>query len=96
MKVRFHPEAEQEFTEAALYYERRVAGLGEQFLSELRNATALLAEQPEMGPPITEKLRRAVLNRFPYTLIYTSDQEAVDIIAVAHQSRRPGYWRARS
>ncbi|MGH9784921.1 MAG: type II toxin-antitoxin system RelE/ParE family toxin [Terriglobia bacterium] len=95
MTYEFHPEAEQEFVEAAAYYERNVTGLGQRFGSEVRHAVERLLEYPELGSPLDADLRRLVLIRFPYVLIYGSTPDMLRIVAVAHARRRPGYWRAR-
>ena len=84
-----------ELVEAALHYELEVLGLGERFEAEVRRATDLLLEHPEIGQPVDSDLRRFVLPRFPFTLIYSASAEALRIEVVAHQSRLPGYWRAR-
>jgi len=65
MKLEFHPEAELELIEAAAYYELRVPGLGERFEAEVRRATDLLLQHPEIGPAADPVLRKLVLNRFP-------------------------------
>jgi plasmid stabilization system protein ParE len=70
MKLEFHPEAELELIEAAAYYELRVPGLGERFEAEVRRATDLLLQHPEIGPAADPVLRKLVLNRFPFTLYY--------------------------
>lgn len=95
MKLEFHPEAEEEFLEAVSYYEAEVPGLGERFDVEVRTAIALLLEYPEIGPFIDAALRKLVLDRFPYYLIYSVSPEAVHIVAVAHERRKPGYWDER-
>lgn len=95
MKLEFHPEAELELIEASVYYEHDVAGLGERFATEVRRATALLTDSREIGAPIDQQLRKFVLTRFPYNLIYVTSIDAVRILAVAHHSRKPGYWRTR-
>jgi len=95
MRVEFHPEAELELIEAASYYELQVPGLGEDFEVEVRRATGLLQQHPEIGPHLDDELRRFVLDRFPYTLIYSVSSAVLHILVVAHQSRRPGYWRSR-
>jgi plasmid stabilization system protein ParE len=95
MRLEFHPEAEEEYLEVVSYYESQVPGLGERFDAELRTASALLLEYPEIGPLIGEQLRRLVLDRFPYYLIYTVSAEIVYVVAVAHERRRPGYWEQR-
>ncbi|OFV96656.1 MAG: hypothetical protein A3H28_03680 [Acidobacteria bacterium RIFCSPLOWO2_02_FULL_61_28] len=95
MRYEFHPEAEQEFVEAAAYYERNVRGLGERFGSEVRHAIERLLEYPELGSPIDADLRRLLLTRFPYFLIYSFTADLLRVVAVAHARRRPGYWRTR-
>ena len=95
MRYEFHPEAEQEFVEAAAYYERNVTGLGQRFGREVRHAIDRLLEYPELGSPMDQDLRRLMLTRFPYVLIYSFTPDMLRIVAVAHVRRRPGYWRAR-
>ena len=95
MRLEFHPEAELELIEAAVYYERQVVGLGERFEAEIRRATDLLLVQPEIGIPADSHLRKFVLTRFPFTLFYVVSGNALRIEAVAHQYRRPGYWKLR-
>jgi plasmid stabilization system protein ParE len=95
MKPEFHPEAELELIEAAEYYELQVPGLGERFEAEVRHATDLLPDHPQIGTPADPVLRKPVLNRFPFTLYYSVTSDVLRIEVVAHQSRRPGYWRSR-
>ena len=95
MKLEFHPEAEMELIEAAAHYELQVPGLGERFEAEVRRATDILLEHPDIGSPADPHLRRFILNRFPFTLYYSTTSEVLRIEVVAHQSRRPGYWRSR-
>jgi plasmid stabilization system protein ParE len=63
MKLEFHPEAEQEFLAALSHYEAAVPGLGTRFDAELRSATALLLEYPEIGARLEDELRKLVLDR---------------------------------
>jgi plasmid stabilization system protein ParE len=95
MRLEFHPEAELELIEAALHYELQVPGLGERLESEVRRATDLLLDHPEIGQLVDPDLRRFVLPRFPFTLIYSATSDVLRIEVVAHQSRLPGYWRTR-
>lgn len=95
MKLEFHPEAELELIEAAVYYERQVPGLGERFEAEIRRATDLLLAQPEIGIPADQDLRKFILTRFPFTLYYSVTGDVLRIEVVAHQYRRPGYWKVR-
>ena len=95
MRLEFHPEAELEFIEAAVHYELRVPGLGGRFGSEVRRATDLLLEHPEIGHPVDPHLRQFVLHQFPFKLFYSVTSDVLRIEVVAHQSRLPGYWRSR-
>lgn len=96
MKLEFHPDAEMELVEAAAYYEARVAGLGQRLGREVDRTTAVLLEHPGIGAAIEPGLRRFALDRFPYTLIDSVVGDVLYMLAVAHRSRRPGYWRART
>jgi toxin ParE1/3/4 len=95
MKLEFHPEAEMELIEAAAYYDFQVSGLGERFEAEVRRATEILLEHPHIGSSVDPDLRTFILNRFPFTLYYSTTSDVLRIEVVAHQSRRPGYWRSR-
>lgn len=95
MTYEFHPEAEQEFIEAAAFYEQNVTGLGERLGKEVRRAIERLMEYPQIGSLIDADLRRLLLTRFPYFLIYSSTSDLLRVVAVAHVHRRPGYWRIR-
>ncbi len=96
MKLEFHPEAEMELIEAATHYELQVPGLGERFEAEVRRATEILLEHPAIGASADPDLRSFILNRFPFTLYYSATSDVLRIEAVAHQRRRPGYWRSRA
>ena len=96
MRLEFHPEAERELIESAIYYESQVTGLGKRFESEVRRATDLLLHQPEIGHPLNvPPFRKFILSRFPFHLFYSLTGDTLRIEAVAHQSRRPGYWKSR-
>lgn len=74
--------------------------MGVEFLSELERSIDLLIESPAMWPiwPGIEKgfgVRRCLLSRFPYGIAYVSKGKDIVILAVAHMSRRPGYWQGR-
>ncbi|MDQ2917913.1 MAG: type II toxin-antitoxin system RelE/ParE family toxin [Casimicrobiaceae bacterium] len=91
----FHPEAEVELAEAALFYESRVERLGRSFAAEVQRTIALIREYPDAGAPLDLPVRRVLVGRFPYAVVYRHAAESVLIVAVAHLHRRPGYWRRR-
>ncbi len=82
-------------TEASQFYETASAGLGREFLDEVQRVVDTLREHPKLGSPAGRGLRQAAFQRFPYWLIYADEPETILVIAVAHQRRRPGYWRRR-
>lgn len=89
-------EAEEELAEAiAFYKEQASTSVAKAFLSEFIRAARLVAENPGLGTPTSRGRRLLPLHRFPYSLVYRAEDDGVRIGAVAHQSRRPGYWRAR-
>ena len=58
-------------------------------------AMGLLAQFPIVGKAAAHNTRMLPLHKFPYSLIYRLQGDVVRIIAVAHHSRRPGYWVGR-
>jgi hypothetical protein len=82
--------------ESARYYEGECAGLGSAFLDAVQRAIELLKEHPEAAPVVSEGLRRKLLDRFPYGLIYAVENETLFILAVANLRRRPFCWKGRS
>lgn len=84
--------------EAARWYESHRVGLGAAFLDAVDNAVARIAEMPSMGSPLgtaDETIRRRAVLRFPYHVIYVELPDRLQIVAVAHDRRRPGYWAGR-
>jgi len=87
--VIFLPEAEQEMLEAARYYESQASGLG------IERAVVAISESPMTWPILEGELRRRLVRRFPFGILYHIEPKEIVIVAVAHLSRRPGYWRGR-
>ena len=96
MIVSFHRLAEQELNEAAQYYERESPGLGAAFLAEAQRYCDAIVEYPEAGQIAAGVVRRRLLRRFPYALLYTIRPNAIRTLAVMNLKRRPGYWVGRS
>ncbi len=93
--ISFHELAESELNEAAEYYESQVSGLGIAFLTEVERATNLIRQNPESSPRILKVIRRKILRRFPYSILYSIVGNSIRILAIANQKRRPFYWRGR-
>ena len=98
--IRIFQQAAEEATEAAAWYESERAGLGTEFAQAVDAAIDLLEQDivPLTAMPGVAGARgakRLLLRRFPYDIIVRESSEAIMIVAVAHHSRRPGYWRSR-
>ncbi len=91
MHFEFSPEAKAEFEDGERYYERQVAGLGAQFRADVREALIRLRSWPLATPVEQGSIRRLILSRFPYKLLYSVEADHIYIIAVAHLHRAPDY-----
>lgn len=94
-KVDFLAAAREEFLAEVEYYNKAQAGLGTRFADAIEKAAALVLTFPDVGSPFFSDTRRVIVKDFPFSLIYNSFAGDIVIFAVAHQSRRPGYWRTR-
>ena len=92
----FHPEARAEMREAVEFYEARLDGLGFRFLSAVEQTAGRISAHPEAGAPLGGEFRKRIVSGFPYNIIYRVWEDYIYLVAVAHQHRRPGYWRERS
>ena len=96
MRVSLHPEAVEDLREAAGFYrERAGASLSRSLLDEFERSVNALRAHPGIGAAWRANIRRLAMKRFPYWIIYAISGDEVRILAVAHHSRRPGYWRRR-
>lgn len=93
--VRFHPDARAELLAATRFYRNESVGLGRALAGEVRSALDRISEFPESGSPDREDLRKVFLDRFPFTLVYRMRGGEIEVLAVMHQRRRPGYWLNR-
>jgi len=92
MKVRFLKPAQSEVDDAVAWYASQSRSLGTQFLDDLDRTVRRIVAYPLANTKIGEDLRRCLLSRFPYGIIYGIDSETVIVIAVAHLHREPRYW----
>ena len=92
--VEFHPAAQTEFISAARFYERQTTGLGLDFIDRSAGLRAT-ARASTVWRAFGRRLRRLLVPKFPYGLLYRVEPERIYIIAVMHLHRRPGYWRSR-
>ena len=95
MTVRLLVPAQAELEEAMEWYAEKAPGLGDAFLIETLKALQLIEQLPHAWHPLTPHIRRCRLRRFPYSVVYTLDGEDVLVLAIAHQHRKPQYWKNR-
>ena len=96
MIVEFIDEAEQEFTEAVLWYESKAHGLGKKFRNEVMKFVNLIAEKPYLWKERNGGYRRVNCSIFPYFIAYLIEEQHIVILAVGHVKRNPEYWKSRS
>lgn len=100
MRLPFHPEALVELDQAVAWHERERAGYGSILFDEVIRKVEQAACLPKSGAPVLgfdarHDVRKLVVNRFRYVLITAIVEDELMVIAVAHTSRAPGYWRGR-
>ena len=90
--VRFLRPAELEVSDAACYYELQAPRLGDDFLDKIASAVKNIGENPERWPVIRFNVRRYLVHRFPYGLLYRIDPDEIVVLATMHLHRHPNYW----
>lgn len=99
-RLRVDSAAEEEFQAAVAWYENRRPGLGARFFAEVSRVVNMIRRQPGVGGSVPRVrahhgARRVPLRRFPYFVIYRERTAEIQVVAFAHTSRKPGYWRHR-
>ncbi|HEX4418938.1 MAG TPA: type II toxin-antitoxin system RelE/ParE family toxin [Kofleriaceae bacterium] len=100
--LRLDVEAAEELDDAGRWYEARRANLGIEFLLAVRDAFARIEADPQAWPlarqvpaRLQSRVRSCLLRRFPYAVVYVELDHEIRVLALAHGSREPGYWRHR-
>ena len=94
-RVVFHPEAEDELQDATRHYEIESPGIGQTLLEDLELAIGQIIQYPESAPLVSRLVRRKGPRRFPYNIMYIVLPGTIRVLCLAHQKRRPFYWRNR-
>lgn len=94
-KLLFHPDIASEIKASYNWYQGQAAGLGDDFIAELESAFDTIVEFPETWPRFQKGFRRYLLARFPFSVIYKDTNDSIYVVAVMHNSRKPGYWLNR-
>ena len=93
--ITFHPVAMEELQAAFGWYRERSPQAAHAFWQEIETGIGHIADAPARCPAYILASRRYVLTRFPYFIIFREANGGIEIIAVAHGRRKPGYWRKR-
>lgn len=93
--VRFHPRAAEEADNAHLWYQARNAHVAEVFRADLDAAIDAISEGASRWLRLFVRFRRLPMRRFPFSVVYVERNDIVDVIALAHHRRRPGFWPTR-
>lgn len=94
-RLEVHPRAVAEARAARRWYGQRSAALANRFVAALDEAVAQVLAAPQQWPAHLHGTRVYRLRRFPYLVVYQELPASVQVVAVAHGRRRPGYWRRR-
>ena len=94
-EVQFHEEASTKYEAAFDWYLARSELAASKFVEELSRAIALIAEAPQRWPDIMSGTRKFRPQRFPFAVVYRELPAIIQILAIAHGRRQPGYWKER-
>ena len=93
--VRLTKAAEEDLREARGWYRREAPHVASDFRRQVRETHQRIGENPWLYPDVHRGVRRALVPRFPYAIFYHLRDEAVQVIAITHQSRNPEIWKRR-
>jgi hypothetical protein len=94
-QIDVHPEAYDELEQTRSWYESHMPGLGSDFLDAVERAIDIIRQAPEAWPVYVGDVRRFLIHRFPFAVLYRHDDFKIRIYAIAHLRRKPGYWKHR-
>ncbi len=95
-RVIFSKYAKQELEDAIRHYDLKLLGLGTKFKDEVRKAVLQIIEYPHAWSIERGDVRKCLLHKFPYKILYSVEDDHIFVIAVAHQHQKPNYWVERN
>ena len=95
IRIRFHELAGKELLDARDYYDDLVYRLGEKFVIEVERCLNIIKTNPLAYPVLKQNVRKAVVIKFPFSILYRVEKDNIYILAVMHQKRNPKYWVER-
>jgi len=93
--VFFHQAVKEEFLNSRDYYDELVLGLGKPFVIEVERCINIIKSNPLAYPIVRQNIRKAVIMKFPFSILYKLEDDNIYILAVMHQKRKPLYWSSR-
>lgn len=93
--LRILPAALEELKSAVAWYMLRSPMAAQRFVDEADRAISLITSHPMQWPAGKYSTRKITLRRFPFAVVYRITNELVEVVAVAHGHRQPGYWKER-
>lgn len=94
-RIEFDPDAAEELLAAREWFRVRSIAAAQSFADEVSAALERIRHAPDRWPKAHAHTRRHGVHRFPYVIFYRKSGDSIQVIAVAHARRRPGYWRDR-
>ena len=95
MKMIFHKKANEELLKARDYYDKIIFGLGKQFIIEIENSLNKIKVSPFLYQLYLKEIRKCNTKTFPFSIYYDINDKYIRILAIAHQKRKPDYWKNR-
>ena len=92
MDIAFLPIAKLELDDTIGYYELQLEGLGKRYKEDVRTSLNRISIFPEAWTMVRPNIRKCVMHKFPYNILYTIDENTILVIAIAHHHRLPDYW----
>jgi len=93
--IKFHPDAESEMNDAARFYEDKQAQLGKRYLQTVMQTVEKISLNPTIYKKIESGIRCSRINTFPFAIVFREKENHVEVLAVMHIKRQPGYWKDR-
>jgi plasmid stabilization system protein ParE len=95
VKARLTPEADQDAQHAISWYDHRDSDIGNEFLQKINDCITSIEQHPEQFPIVYRQMRRALVKRFPYEILFEIEHEEIIIYAIYHCARNPETWKRR-
>lgn len=95
MEYIYHAEAFDEYREAVSHYKNISLNVANQFVINVEHGVALIREQPHAWSIVSKNIRRSIVKGYPYSIFFSEFNGKIYILAMAHQKRKPNYWKKR-